>query len=240
VACHGSCTNIGSSSANCGACDNACGEGERCIAGQCQAQADCGGACGDDQLCCDGEGASVCLDIVTLATDADHCGGCGACAATEACVDDRCCERDGQPVNGNCCNRDVDGNGHCGNQDVYSPSGPGAGCVGGSSDCDRGPCLGSGFDQRCCYYDGLPVQPSTPGHPFYCCTEDLDQDGLCGVDSCRPAGQSCDPAAPDCCVGRCQTRLDNGASFCCWPDGVTANRAFCCNGDPDGDGVCGP
>ncbi|MCA9610442.1 MAG: hypothetical protein KC619_32825, partial [Myxococcales bacterium] len=67
--CDGTCVNTDSDARNCGGCGMACGAGEVCAAGACDAAGCSGGTTECDRACVDTD------------TDERHCGGCGmACA----------------------------------------------------------------------------------------------------------------------------------------------------------------
>ncbi|MCC6876707.1 MAG: hypothetical protein IT378_20560 [Sandaracinaceae bacterium] len=85
--CSGSCTDT-STTANCRACNNACGAGETCGAGGCTCGATTAGsgeACpGAGSACCGG----MCLDVTS---DEMTCGACGnQCGTGETCSGGRC------------------------------------------------------------------------------------------------------------------------------------------------------
>ena len=94
--CGDTCVDLSSSSAQCGACGQACAGTEACVAGTCQCRPGatrCGEAC------------------VVTASDPDHCGGCAgeggeACAAQAVCEAGECktaCTRAGATVCGRAC-----------------------------------------------------------------------------------------------------------------------------------------
>ncbi len=119
TSCSGTCADLQSDTANCGACGTACAAGEACMGGSCMVVCPsgttaCGNACyatandpahcgSCDNACADGEfcvsGAcqaacplTVCGDAcVDTQVTATHCGTCDtACNAGEACVDGAC------------------------------------------------------------------------------------------------------------------------------------------------------
>ena len=78
AACGGTCRNLQTDDAHCGACGNSCGPGTRCIAGVCTVP------CPSGQTACEGT-------CTTLATDRAHCGQCGnACGTTQVCIAGSC------------------------------------------------------------------------------------------------------------------------------------------------------
>lgn len=76
--CRGVCVDTTTSATDCGACGNACGVGESCVASECAA------TCAPPTTTCGG----TCVDT---ATSAAHCGACDApCGAGIACVAGAC------------------------------------------------------------------------------------------------------------------------------------------------------
>ncbi len=113
--CGGSCVDVLTDAANCGACGEACPGGVSC----------------HDGACCPSETPSVCADAcVDTASSAAHCGRCGhACAEGEACVDGTCCPAGQVLCDGSC--RDLASDPFaCGSCDVRCPVG--AACEAGS------------------------------------------------------------------------------------------------------------
>ena len=114
--CWGVCTDLSSDKANCGACGEACVEGQNCVEGACVCPAEttlcngkcisftsdaancgaCGRACGDKQICASGE--CVASEVITcfgketdLKSDVNNCGAClHKCSTGEACEDGVC------------------------------------------------------------------------------------------------------------------------------------------------------
>lgn len=84
VCCQGSCVELASDGANCGACGMSCeGPGESCSGGECRCNG--GGSCGSGQTCCPGLG---CIDTTN---NPANCGGCGvACALGSTCDSGHC------------------------------------------------------------------------------------------------------------------------------------------------------
>ncbi len=179
TACGNECIDTDDSRAHCGACDNACGAGETCVEGECEAfcpstQTDCGGQC------------------VSTSTDERHCGGCDmACAAGEICNAGDCelsCPA-GQTACGTLC-VDTDANAnHCGSC--------GDACTAGQV-CNGGTCEGecsAGLTQ--CGSDCVDVQ-TDPMHCGDCdtaCPADSGAAGVCAAGTCRVA---CEPSVRDC------------------------------------------
>ncbi len=81
TSCGGTCVNLQSHGAHCGACGNACAGGQRCVAGACMGDSMC---TGPGEVTCGGA-------CVNPQTDPAHCGGCGvACGAGQSCVSGVC------------------------------------------------------------------------------------------------------------------------------------------------------
>ena len=88
--CEGACVDTNASAEHCGECDQACENGEVCMAGSCEFD------CAENLLACDG----ACIDPET---NSDFCGASGACtgdeagepcAGSEACVEGQCLGND--------------------------------------------------------------------------------------------------------------------------------------------------
>lgn len=108
VDCSGTCVDTKADRAHCGACGNACADGQVCAAGACSAN------CTAPLTNCDG----ACVDT---SSDAAHCGGCGkACAPGSICNAGTCAC--GTPVS---FAKDV--------QSIFSASCTGTGCHSGAS-----------------------------------------------------------------------------------------------------------
>ncbi|MBO6938033.1 MAG: hypothetical protein JJ863_23900 [Deltaproteobacteria bacterium] len=75
--CDATCVDVDIEPGNCGACGNACADGEVCSAGS------CGPDCDDGLTLCSG----LCLD---LSNDPNNCGSCGNVCATGICIDGEC------------------------------------------------------------------------------------------------------------------------------------------------------
>jgi len=116
--CGGSCVDVRSDAAHCGACDSPCAGGESCVASSCRvAPVDAGctpdctgrscgddgcggtcGSCGTEQICASG-GTCLCSDsmvacgtaCIDTRSNADYCGGCDlACTTGQSCVAGLC------------------------------------------------------------------------------------------------------------------------------------------------------
>jgi hypothetical protein len=76
VQCSGTCKNLQTDAANCGACGTKCGAGEICTNGSC--------GCTSNQSSCNGS-------CKNLSTDRNNCGACGhVCANNEGCLGGAC------------------------------------------------------------------------------------------------------------------------------------------------------
>jgi hypothetical protein len=97
------CVDLGSDSANCGACGNACGAGKECVAGQCVCDLQsCPDGCCSASGACETLSASACqtatgacavgsCDDGNDCTYGDHCDGHGSCGGTAiVCQSDDC------------------------------------------------------------------------------------------------------------------------------------------------------
>lgn len=81
VDCEGDDPDLDSDPANCGACGNACDEGQQCSQGACV------DACEGDEVACNG----TCVDDDSMQDDWDNCGACGhSCQENETCVQGAC------------------------------------------------------------------------------------------------------------------------------------------------------
>lgn len=102
--CGGVCVDITSNATSCGACGNACKQGEACIGGKCQV------SCPGGQIACDG----LCF---ATSNDPKHCGDCTTqCKAGEVCGDAHCgstCPAGQTNCDGSCADLQTDAK-HCG------------------------------------------------------------------------------------------------------------------------------
>lgn len=90
--CAGTCVNVQTDSAHCGACGKACGAGETCVAGAC-ANADAGTTCSPGRKLC----GSACVDVES---DRENCGECAKiCPGTDICKAGKC-----EPAPSGCAN----------------------------------------------------------------------------------------------------------------------------------------
>jgi len=225
--CAGACVSLEIDGANCGACGNACGDGEQCIAGACQG-GECELACavieGAGGVCCyDADGRPSCTD---LRNDPRNCGACGTtCGPAGRCDGGpgRCvCDEEPGLVArcGDECRSVADDEQNCGDCGVVCPAdapvcrdGRCIDCASaGLDDCGSGDCVDLDADERHC--------------------------GDCG-DVCAPDHECLDGAciAGDCELG-CDGALDRGP-LCCgdaWGQGPGCTSLLT---DPRNCGACG-
>ncbi|MDF2696401.1 MAG: Tryptophan synthase alpha chain [Labilithrix sp.] len=96
--CNGSCRDLSSDAANCGACDTACAADDQCTSGECVAKAaaksaarktdgdapDSGEECPAGQVLC----GEACVDLLS---DGANCGGCAnVCEVDRTCTQGLC------------------------------------------------------------------------------------------------------------------------------------------------------
>jgi hypothetical protein len=198
-------TNLATSAAHCGRCNNACsfpGSSAACDRGACRI-ASCAVGRGD----CDGDSGNGCE--TTFATDVRNCGACGmGCAAangTALCAAGRCgvascnagfADCDGNPANGCEVNTRSDASNcsACGARCVTAGATPAcvsgrcevAACDVGRADCDGNPA------------NGCEVTPAT----------DARNCGACGT-SCALPNAAAVCAAGRCAVGACNAGFAN-------------------------------
>lgn len=214
--CGSVCVDLASSRTDCGACGNACAEGEVCIDSECTSVCETGrtfcdgacvdldtdpencGACGNvcDQVCQDGECRIECSDgktdcdgaCVDLGSDPANCGGCGiACGETEICSDSACVCPEGTERCGDVCVDTRTDVANCG----------GCGRICGQENAEEVSCVDGGCQIRC--LDGFDDCDEDPANG---CEADLDSPascGACGV-TCRD-DQVCADGACGCPEG---------------------------------------
>jgi hypothetical protein len=202
VVCAGTCTNLRSDGANCGACGNACAPGTACSAGTCQV------SCGGGLLDCGGD----CVDPLS---DRQFCGASGDCAGEndgvacepgEVCSAGACalsCQAGLVDCDGTCVDPDVDPR-HCGADDACGGGqscGPGYACSGGTCqvsclegfvDCG-GRCVDPATDRAFCGATGDCVG-ANDGE--ICAAGTVCSDGAC-VSSCAPPLVACATGCAD-------------------------------------------
>lgn len=176
LCCAGHCVNPGVF--DCGACGRVCHSGEQCTGGSCSCNG--GPSCVGNQVCCPAPTTTTqdggCFD---LATDPNHCGGCGiVCPAGQACDHGNCVDTPCKPPcsDGNQC---VGGACQCNGE---------AACDGDQTCCPKG-CKSLRDDPKNCGMCGHACDPGS-----YCC------DGICTPpdnNNCTGCGQGC--GALGCC-----------------------------------------
>ncbi|WP_437590704.1 MXAN_6577-like cysteine-rich protein [Sorangium sp. So ce1000] len=142
--CDGECVELQTNAEHCGACGDACEEGQLCVEGRCGeggggeggGGSDIGSGTGGEQEC--GEGQTECSDgCVNLETDPRNCGDCDAeCATGHVCADGACaCAGDLMECDGVCVDALSDrlNCGSCGSRCT-----PAQLCEGGACSCPAG------------------------------------------------------------------------------------------------------
>lgn len=144
VTCGERCVDTRNNSLHCGACDNVCGQGIACVAGECvcddcceDGETACGDTCvntdddpahcGDCDNVCDGEcEAGVCMvegcdgqvcdgECVDVSESDEHCGGCrNACPGESSCENGACVCPEGEALCRDGCAILANDNEHCG------------------------------------------------------------------------------------------------------------------------------
>jgi hypothetical protein len=233
VKCGKTCVNTQTDDDHCGGCHNACGSGERCVAGDCTpstcgpGQRDCGGG-----LCIEDDELACCIP-----TD---CGG--SFQDLECNQDTHRCECFQTRVVGpgwGICERFADGGGFCG------PCCPGGIELGES-------CPAPENRDRICVSQGINGCQCPPSTPEACPTASMS--GFCSIDldsDPRRCGQECqnctqlDPGTR-CCSGFCVRGCGPNTSGSCLfePCGnnceVCPQGMMCCNLGPGFPGECVP
>ncbi len=219
--CGGTCFDLQTTAAQCGACGNACTASQVCIAGSCVApcttgQTRCAGAC------------------VSTQTDNNHCGMCGnACPAGQRCEGGGCavvCAADQTRCGAACVNTLSDGM-HCGGCGIACPA---------TQMCASGVCV-----TTCAA--GETLCNAGAGRPGSCANL-MSNSANCG--SCNnacPAAQMCVagacacPAGQTLCGGLCvDAQTDNSNCGACGracPGAQTCTAGACAC--PAGLSVCG-
>ncbi|MEZ4390403.1 MAG: hypothetical protein R3A48_04845 [Polyangiales bacterium] len=245
--------NTQTSTANCGACGNACATtngSAACAAGSCAT-----GGCNTGFADCDGDPANGCE--VNTQTNAGNCGACGTVCnlanATAVCGAGTCAvgtcnagfaDCDGNPANGCEVNLNTTASscGACGRA-CAAPNGvavcsAGACAVGacnaGFADCDGNPANGcevviasdTGNCGAC-----RNVCP-TPSNGSAVCSS-----GVCGIGSCSSGTANCDGNVSNGCEVNTNTSLSN-CGACGRACATPANGAPACTGGVCGLGTC--
>ena len=253
TSCAGGCTDVTSDARNCGACGNACSDGQACTNGACSCTAGltaCGTTCTDPQ------------------TDATNCGACGnACAAGAICTDGVCgCPTGKSDCSGSCADlqNDAANCGTCGNA---CPNGDG--CVNGSCGCGtlstcNATCVNEQTDNSHC---GSCTTVCGVGHSCQagqckcvtagqsdcggtCVSEQTDNNncGACGVvcsggKTCVAGACTCPAGQTDCsgtCVNEQTDSMHCGtcATVCAGGKSCVAGGCVCPAGQTDCSGTC--
>lgn len=218
---------------HCGACGNACAEGEVCESGTCR----CGNrACPEGDACCDIAGQDTCVDALS---NPQHCGGCNIdCATGERCAGGRCtclaqdgvleaCSADETCCPGIGCralDRDARNCGLCGH------------LCGAGEVCDSGACtcgdLTATAGEAACEAGSLCC-----GNPASCKAE-TDAECQCGVTFCGAGQSCCDVEGLDTCVDTSRDAENCGTcgTTCGVGERCQSGRCTCAPGLDDCDG----
>ncbi|WP_437734843.1 MXAN_6577-like cysteine-rich protein [Sorangium sp. So ce1335] len=168
--CDGACVDTETSDEHCGACGNACAEGQQCAEGRCDGGGEGGG--GGDEACSEEETACGGL-CVNLDTDPRNCGDCDVqCEAGEVCDDGYCVCADGFRACGGACvdpQRDRANCGRCG-----------ASC-GATQVCVEGACSCSADLEAC---DGSCVDAQTSAQHCGRCGNACERGAFCLAGAC--------------------------------------------------------
>jgi hypothetical protein len=239
TACNGACVDLNASTQNCGACGNACPQGQFCTAAKCALN------CQNGQTKCSGDAGPTCIDPLK---DPNNCANCGnVCPSrpnsTPACNGGTCgitcnagfLDCDGDPSNG--CevnqNSDLANCGSCGNA-CPTPKHATASCTQGV--CGLGQCDQGWADCNKDPSDGCEVDTTT----------DVKNCGGCGK-ACTVNGELCVNSACACpngqtiCNNTCtDTQKDINNCGACGKT-CTVNGQLCVNGAcacPNGQTIC--
>jgi len=248
--CSGNCLNLQTDSANCGACGNACPNGQACVGGVCEcATTLCVTVTGSicclaGQDCCKGQ----CVSLNTT----QNCGACGTvCGSGQACINGTCqCA----PGNNLCSvtNACIPANSCCTSADCavsgQTCSGPGGTCACPAS---QKPCSASNScipNASCCTNTDCPSGQACVNGLCECAS------AFCGNNTCCGAGRTClnnqcvcsNPFNPVACVfvgfcgsPGCQCALTADGSIACISGALTcASDAQCPPGQTCFKGNC--
>jgi len=157
---------------NCGYCGHVCGEGWKCVNGQCvQTCGDSGTICSPNQKCCDGS----CVDVTS---DPGNCGSCGhECDEGDICISGSCTKIECDPPcqEGETCCRTASGN-KCFNLNTDK------------NNCGQCGKVCTGIDEVC--VDGVCSQPQCdpPCEAGKSCCGDVCVDKLTDMQNCGYCG----------------------------------------------------
>jgi hypothetical protein len=236
--CGDACTNLEFDPQNCGACGNACPDGELCSLGQCGVSC-LGGSIQCGELC------------VNLGNDPDHCGACdSACDQGQLCASGGCvlsCEDGGATECSGLCvntNTDTDNCGACDNScgqgEVCISGSCTLDCVGGTTNCS-GQCVDTDVDKAncgaCSNVCGQGELCSLGVCNFECIGGTTECSGQCidtDVDpqNCGSCGNACGSSEvcnAGSCASVCGGNLTKCGNFCVDVGGDDANCGACGN-----------
>jgi hypothetical protein len=215
---------------NCGACGHECdiSAAERCVYGECvRGEGGCGLNCGSSELCCPGDdveaGPPKCVEISSMSSSPERCGGCQPCPIGQLCSDGACgcswpnasCTDSEHPETRTCVSLlTSDHCGECGfectgGRDCIAPAAPEqqdrCGCPSGLTWCstiESEACVDLAHDEQNCGSCGNACGAGEKCIGHRC----VEQDGDC-ADSCSE-DQACCPSDED-ASSVCTDVLDN-------------------------------
>jgi hypothetical protein len=219
--CGDACVDLATDAEHCGACDVACGEGERCQASACELDP------------CE-PGLTECSDsCVDLLTDGANCGSCGlACEAGETCFEGACGPTTCTGTTSRCdaaCVELTSDEANCG--------ACGSACT-AAEECRSGSCVDTcpAPGMRCTSEDGSVTCEDVTSDPANCGACDVECSGL---EVCTGA---CACAAPDLVCGGVCTDVSSSSAHCgscgnaCGAEQICVGGACAC---PTGFTLCG-
>ncbi|MFO0607623.1 MAG: MXAN_6577-like cysteine-rich protein [Polyangiales bacterium] len=252
VVCGGSCTDLQSDPANCGACATRCAAGQTCAAGACACptgQTSCGGACVDTQsdpahcgacgaACADRQtcaaGACACAAGLTLCsgqcvdpqTSPAHCGACGRACATNAGTSANACAAGA--CSPTCAMSYFDCNGDPADGCEVDARGDAANC----GACGRACATNAGTGANVCVAGACSPTCAAgfadcDGDPANGCEADTRTSGS----HCGACGRAC-AGMTACSAGACVMTCPAGATLC-------TNQCVALASDPRNCGRCG-
>ena len=269
ASCNDMCVTLSTDNLNCGACGNACNQGEACADGACHPK-DCPGAdCADNQVCLNDHCTEIaCVGVSCPAGQQCHDGTCHPtscndtpCPPGHVCLDSMCTEvacvgvtcptgkvcAAGQCVEPGCADgkpngseTDVDCGGSC------PPCNDGSGCM-TPADCASGVCS-SGICQPCTTNSECASGQACLSGVCGACTDNsaCDSGKACISGVCGPCSNSAQCSLGQACIkGVCGTCADNsecGPGQACVAGACTGctESSQCSGGQVCLSGVCGP